>query len=146
MEIATIIFMVVLLCFLLVKINQSLKCEQILTMLDKVQKTDPAKRESDSYDAWFAAHVEDICAYKRTLVYVGQYGYLEDAFWKQVKDPQTNYRLQKNIIKLDEFEAGNLLYHFVSNYDFLPRIKWRLEHFSYFYWTAKIYYENYHKN
>lgn len=102
-----------------VKLNQR---AEILSTLKKVDKTDPQKRRLNGYDAWFVSHVEDFCRYKKAIEYIDHYGYLEDTFWANIKNPDKNVRLQKNILRIDGGSA-NMLYYFAKRYQLLPKVK-----------------------
>lgn len=118
--------------------------KEIWSILQRVDKTDPKKRKINEYDAWFAKHVEDFAKSKKMMGYIGAYGYLEDAFWANIKEPDKNAQLQKNIIRARSNEYSNLLYHFTKNYQLLPEVKrWlklsRLKHWEAYYYCKKAY-------
>lgn len=120
------------------------KKEEIWSILQKVDKTDPKKRQRNEYDAWFAAHVEDFAKSKKLMGYIGGYGYLEDAFWENIKEPDKNRELQMNIIRARSKGYSNLLYNFTQKYQLLPEVKtWlklnRLKHWSAYNWCKKAY-------
>ena len=120
------------------------KKEEIWSILQKVDKTDPKSRKKTEYDVWFAAHVEDFAKSLKLMRYIGAYGYLEDAFWENIKEPQKNSLLQKNIIRARSKEYSNLLYHFTKKYPLLPEVKrWlkgtRLKHWEAYYCCKAAY-------
>ena len=103
------------------------RCSELMVYLKKVDVHDPKKRILDYYDIWFANNATNCSKYKKTLLYIHQYGYLEETFWKKMGDPRRNKRLQKNLIVLGD-EVPNMVYHFLENYDFLPYYRWNLLH------------------
>lgn len=142
-----IIAVIVVVCACVVITWFDAKCdkkEEIWSILQKVDKTNPQKRQKNEYDAWFAAHVEDFAKSSKLMGFIGAYGYLEDAFWANIKEPDKNAQLQKNIIRARSKEYSNLLYHFTKKYQLLPEVKaWlklnKLKHWSAYNCCKKAY-------
>jgi len=140
--IIVIIVIAIIVCACLVITWFDVKCdrkEEIWSILQKVDKTNPKKRQRNEYDAWFAAHVEDFAKSKKLIGYIGVYGYLEDAFWENIKEPDKNRELQMNIIRARSKEYSNLLYHFTEKYQLLPEVKAWLKLNRLKYWEAYDY-------
>ena len=112
------------------------RCSELMVHLKRVDVHDPSKRKADYRDIWFKENVNKLAKYKGTLEYIHRHGYLEDTFWKHVRDPKHNDRLQKNLIELGA-DVPNMVYRFIKDYDFLPYYRWNLLHNPWFktrYW------------
>lgn len=129
-----IVMVLVFAGFVWLGIKQNEK-DRILRVLKKVDLTDPRKRKLNEYDTWFVNHVEDFCRYKKAIEYIDYYGHLEDTFWANVKNPDKNVRLQKNILRING-GSHNMLCYFAKRYQLLPKVKMWLKLRRLEYWRS----------
>ena len=102
---------------------------QLMENLEKMDKTNPKLRKQNQYDIWFAEHTELFYKYWQTMAFIEHYGYLSDAFIKNLKQPKQNLELQKMLISVDEgphyrfINFKNLLWDYLHRWDLLPEVK-----------------------
>ena len=97
--------------------------------LKKMNKTDPAGRNTDENDEWFDAHVDVLIKDAQALAYIEDYRFLQRRLVKLLKKPQ-DIELQKILISVFHDETWgyqpnfrSLLGCYLHLYDLLPSVK-----------------------
>ncbi len=110
--------------------------EEVMSLLERVDRSDPKKRKIDWFDLCFERLIPFLPMFPsdEPLVFISKYGYLEQTFWNVLdndgnigRDVFFQYRLcevtssRKAGLFYPKF--GNLLFGYIQRYDLLPQVK-----------------------
>jgi len=109
--------------------------EDVLNVLEHMDKTNPIKRKLNNWDDKFADLVPVLHRYPEALDFLNRFGFVCDTYFRHLKNlhPENNYELQKSLCSLEEFNLGgdlkkwmpkyrNLFFYFIESYELLPEV------------------------
>jgi hypothetical protein len=118
--------------------SKATSADTLLAMLKKVNVYNPKTRQPDEMDEWFRKATPLLMHNGNCLLYINNYGYLEDTFWKNVSElnlhPEQDKIFQQLLFSCHYVDIwgcwynnfNNMLYHFGYNYNILPEIEDRI--------------------
>lgn len=103
----------------------------VMTILEKMDHTDPEKRKKNVYDTYFSYLVPIMHKHEKVLKFLNTYGYVRDTYFSLLKEPEKNLELQRCIcsvhipcyMKEYRLAYSNLLCEYLKRYDLVPEIK-----------------------
>lgn len=115
------------------RLKDCLSEQEVLDLLEKVDKSDPQKRCRNFYDGRFEKLLPCLFLYGEALRIVDRYGYLTDTFFRVLADIGSDQRWQHRLceVEANKFmpqnpyfaKYGNLLFGYIRRYDLLPEVK-----------------------
>ena len=114
--------------------------EDVMNVLNHMDKTDPVKRKLNDWDDKFIDLIPILHRYPEALDFLNRFGFICDTYFRHLKGlhPEHNYELQKSLCAIEEISIGddlkkwmpkyrNLFFRFIESYDLLALIQKKLE-------------------
>ncbi len=104
--------------------------EYVCNVLERMDKSDPAKRCPNAWDERFRQMVPVLHKYDAALAYLQKYGYLCDTYFSCLQNPQDQPELQRCFCRVEKYantndyalEYPNLVCAYLRRWDFCEEV------------------------
>lgn len=109
---------------------QDLRENQVMSILQRMDKTNPEERAQNCFDARFAQLVPVLHNYDKALDFLNRYVHVRNTYFRLLRGADTNLELQRRLCRVDyHVYAGkhflryqNLLFHYLKRWDLHPKV------------------------